>query len=380
MANGQVSPIMANMTNRNIVVGNSQRIVQQIFSGSIDPNSNPVLNISPRNVGLLLGFIVEVEGGVTNGATDTATRTGMGSANVIQNVVFNDLNNVQRINTTGWHIALLNSARQGFGFGGAYAPNLPMGYGNNWEPFAGPATIAGAATGTLKHTYHIPLAYSPTDLRGAIYAAIVNATMNLQLTIANDNQLFVGTTGILNAAYSGNANGGWTNNVAVTVYQVYLDQLPVMNGAPVLPLMDLNTIYDLKNTTTSGLVANQDFPVSYANFREFLSTIAVFDNGETFNGGSDVNYWALTAANSFNLFKMGPDIAALEARQTFMADPPLGAYYFDHRRKPINTITYGNMELNLNASTVNANARLIVGFESFQNTTQIPAAGSLDAG
>jgi hypothetical protein len=374
------NPMMMNINNRNIVVGNSQRICQQIFSGAVNPNTQPIVNVSPRNVGLLLGFIVEVEGGVTNGATDTATRTGLGSANVVQNFTFNDLNNVQRINTTGWHIAMLNSARQGFGFGGAYAPNLPMGFGNNWTPFSGPATIAGAATGTVKHTYHVPIAYSPTDLRGAIYSAIVNATMNLQITIANNDQLFVGTTGVLNAAYSGNANGGWTNNVQVTVYQVYLDQLPVANGAPILPMMDLNTIYDLKNTTQSGIVANQDFPVSYANFREFLSTMPVFDNGDQFNAGSDVNTWALTAANSFNLFKVSADIAALEARQTFMADPPAGVYYFDHRRKPINTITFGNMELNLNASTVNSGARLVVGFESFQNTTQIPVSGSLDAG
>jgi hypothetical protein len=275
---------------------------------------------------------------------------------------------------------MLNSARQGFGFGGAYAPNLPMGFGNNWAPFEGPATIAADGTGTIKHTYHVPIAYSPTDLRGAIYAAIVNATMNLQITVANNDQLFVGTTGVLNAAYRGNAGGGWTNNVQVTVYQVYLDQLPVANGAPILPIMDLNTIYDLKNTTQSGIVANQDFPVSYDNFREFLSTMPVFDNGDQFNAGSDVNTWALTAANSFNLFKVSADIAALEARQTFMADPPAGVYYFDHRRKPINTITFGNMELNLNASTVNPNARLVVGFESFQNTTQIPVAGSLDAG
>jgi len=374
------NPMMANLNARNIVVGNSQRICQQIFSGSINPNTQPVVNIAPRNVGLLLGFIVEVSGGVTNGATTAATRTGMGSANLIQNVTFNDLNNVQRINTTGWHIALLNSARQGFGFGGAYAPNLPMAFGNNYAPFAGASSLAADATGTVKHTYHIPIAYSPTDLRGSIYSAIVNATMNLQLTIANSDQLFVGSTGVLNAMYSGNANGGWTNNAQVTVYQVYLDQLPVNNGSPILPLMDLNTIYDLKNTTQSGIVANQDFPVSYANFREFLSTMPVFDNGDNFNSGSDVNYWSLTAANSFNLFKVSADIAALEARQTFMADPPPATYYFDHRRKPINTITFGNMELNLNASTVNAGARLVVAFESFQNTTQIPVAGSLDAG
>lgn len=376
----EVNPIMQNAQARAIVAGNSQRIVQQIFSTTIDPNSQPVLNIQPRNVGLMLGFIVEISGDVENGPTNAATRTGLGTSNLLKNVTFSDLNNVQRINTSGWHIAMLNSARQGFGFGGAYQPNLPMGFGNNWQPFAGPATISGGATAFVKHTFHIPLAYSPQDLRGAIYAAVVNATMNLQLTIANDNDLFVGTSNIVNAVYRGNANGFWDSPVTVTVYQVYLDQLPMQNGMPILPLMDLNTVYDLKITAQSGIVANKDFPVSYANFREFLSTIPIFDNADVFNSGSDVNYWSLTAANSFNLFKVSADIAALEARQTFMADPPPGVYYFDHRRRPINTISFGNMELNLNASVANNNARLLVGFESFQNSTQIPVASSLDAG
>jgi hypothetical protein len=373
------NPIMANINARNIVVGNSQRIIQEIASRTFNPNQQPVLTIQPRNVGLLCGFIVEVEGSVTNGAADVANRTGMGTANIIQNVLFEDLNNVQRINTKGWHIAMLNSARRGSVFGGAYAPNLPMSYGNNWNVFEGANTIAADGVTNIKHTYHIPLAYSQEDLRGAIYAGVINATMNLQLTLATDNQLFTDGNNVLNAVYDGNANGGWTDTVRVTVYQVYLDQLPSMNGQPILPLMDLNTVYDLKYTTSSGVTLNQDFPIQYANYREFLSTLAVFDNGEQFNGGDDVAYWALTAANSTNLFKFGPDIAALEARQTFMADPPPGVYYFDHRRRPINTLTYGNMELNLNASTVNAGARVLTAFESFQNSQQIGLAGSLDA-
>lgn len=376
----QSDPRLVNQSMRAIVTGNAQRMVQSIYSGTVDPNSNPTLNIAPRNVGMILGFIVEISGGVTNGATDGATRTGLGSANVLQNVTFTDLNNVQRINTRGSHLALLNSARQGFGFGGAYAPNLPMAYGNNWSPFAAPSTLAADATGTVKHTYFVPLAYSSQDLRGAIYAAVVNATMNLQLQIADDDELFIASGDPLGAVYTGNGNGGWTNNVTVNVYQVYYDQLPVMNGQPVLPMLDLNTIYDLKNTVKTGLSVGQDFPIEYANFRQFLSTMPIFDNGGSFNSGSDVNYWALQAANSTNLFKMGPDIAALEARQTFMADPPPGVYYFDHRMKPIDTITYGNMELVLNPSTVNAGAQVVVCYEAFQNVNQVPMASSLSAG
>jgi hypothetical protein len=375
------NPAMQNAAMRSIVVGNSVRMVQQITSQTFNPNNQAIINIAPRNVGLILGFMVEVSGGVTNGATTAANRTGLGSSNIVQNFTFTDLNNIQRVNTSGAHLAMLNSAKQGFAFGGAYAPNLPMGYGNNWGPFAAPATLAANATGNLKHTYYVPLAYSSEDLRGSIYAAVINATMNLQIQVATSAQLAVATgADPLNAVYTDNDNLAWTNNVTVTVYQVYLDQLPVMGGVPALPMTDINTIYDLKITTQTGMAANQDFPVPYANFRQFLSTMPIFDNGGSFNSGSDVGYWALQAANATNLMKVGPDIAALEARQTFMSDLPPGVYYFDHRRRPIDTLTFGNMELVLNATTVNAGAKLLVGYESFQMPNQIGIAGSLPAG
>lgn len=381
MATSAPNPALVNAQQRAIVTGNAVRMVQSIYSNSFDPDNGATINVAPRNVGLILGFIVEVSGGVTNGATDAATRTGLGSSNAVQNFTFTDLNNIQRINTKGSHIALLNSAKQGFGFGGAYAPNLPMSFGNNWAPFAASATLAADATGTVKHTYFVPLAYSAADLRGSIYAAIVNATMNLQITVATSAQLGVATGGDpLDAVYIGNTNIAWTGNVTVNVYQVYLDQLPVMNGQPVLPYQDLNTIYDLKYTVQTGLSQGQDFPVAYANFRQFLSTIPIFDNGGTFNSGSDVNYWALQAANSTQLFKISADIAALEARQTFMADPPPGVYYFDHRSKPIDTLSYGNMELVLNPGALNSGAQLVVCYEAFQNSNQLGVAGSLPGG
>jgi hypothetical protein len=372
------NPTMLNASQRAIVTGNAVRMTQKIFSGAVDPNANPTLNIAPRNVGLILGFIVKVTGGITNGAATVANRTGLGSSNAVKNFTFTDLNNIQRINTKGSHIAMLNSAKQGFGFGAAYAPNLPMGFGNNWAPFSAPATLAANATGTLTHTYFVPLAYSANDLRGAIYAAVVNATMNLQITLQNSAGLAVATgADPLDAVYIDNDTLGWTNTVNVTVYQVYLDQIPVMNGGPVLPMLDINTIYDLKYTVQNGLSVGQDFPVAYANYRQFLSTMPIFDNGGVYNSGSDVNYWAMQAANSTQLFNLGPDIAALQARQVFMSDPPPGVYYFDHRDKPIDTLSYGNMELVLNPSVVNAGAQLVVCYESFQSPNAIPVGGSL---
>lgn len=374
-----------NSLQRQAVLSNAVEMKQSIAALAINPAQQNIISIAPRYVGLIKGFIVEVTATLKNGATNAATRTGFGSANIVRQFQFTDLNNNNRIIAPGWHIATINSARQGWVMGGAYAPNVAMSYGNNWNVNAGAATLAADAETTVRHIYWVPLAYSGNDLRGSIYAAVNNATMALQITL--NTTPFVATgADPLNAMYIGNANGGYKagTTVDVNVYQVYLDQLPVMNGGPILPILDLNTVYEIKQTAVgqNGISVGQDFPYSYANFRDFLSTVAVFDNGGTYNSGSDVNYWALQAANFTNLFKLQPEIVAFEARQTFMADPPPGVYYFSHRDRPINTISYGNMELVLNASQVNANAQLLIGTEAFAQINQLLTnqATSLSAG
>lgn len=373
-----------NLLQRQAVLSNAIEMKQQITSQNIDPTAQNIVNVAPRNVGLIKGFIVEVTGTVTNGATTTANRSQFGSLNMVRQFQFTDLNNNNRIIAPGWFIGMLNSARQGWVYGGSYAPNVGVNFGNNWNVNSAPATVAATADASLRQIYYVPLAYSGSDLRGAIYAAVVNATMNLQITL--NTVPFVGATPTdqIGAIYTDNAAGGWKagTTINVTVYQVYLDQLPSMNGGPILPIMDLNTIYELKQTTLTGIASNQDFPIAYANYRDFLSTTVVFDNAGVYNVGSDVNYFSLTSANFTNLFKLTPEIVALEARQTFMADPPRGCYYFSHRDRPINTISYGNMELNLNASAASAGATVLVGFEAFAQVNQLVGgvATSLAAG
>lgn len=364
---------------RQIVLANSVLMIQPIGSQTVNPANVNTLSFVPQNVGLTLGFMVIVSCGVTNGGGTQANLTPLGIANLVKNFTYTDLQNVNRIQTTGAHIALLNTAKQGFVYGGNYAPNIPVGIGgNNFPVFSGPATIAAAGTANLRMNYYLPLAYKADDLRGAVYTNVVNATQNLQ--IALNTAPFVGATDPTDAVYSGNAAGAYTNNVTVTVYQVYRDQIPTQGNQPILPIMDLNTVYDLKNTALTGMAANQDFPFAFPNMRQFNSVFAIYDNGGTLGTGTDVNYWSLVSANSTNLFKLDPLTATLLARQTLMGDPPLGTYYFDFRNKPIDTISFGNMTLNLNANTVNANASLRVLSEAFQQVQAIPYASSLNIG
>lgn len=370
----------ANAQARALVLTQGYPMLQAVAQGTIDADANPVLNIPPQNVGLITGFLLKLQFNVTNGAGATAlTLSEMGPANALRNIVFTDLQNYQRINTTGWHLHLLNTAKSGVPFFSSTPTDSPVGYGSNWPVIVAPATIAGGASGAVTMYYWIPVSYTSRDLSGAIYANVVNATMQLQLTLSNTAQgiAAAGTSAAFQSIYTGGNSGSDVGAYTYTLYQSYYDQLPQGEQGPILPMLDLNTMYEIKNTALTGLSQGQDFYSAYSNFRHFLSTTAVFDNGGTFNVGSDVNYWAFRTANMTDTRKADPSTWAAFTRQRIHTDMPRGVYYFDHREKPIYTTQYGNMNLILNPSTVNANARLLVGWEMLANVSNLINAGSL---
>lgn len=364
-------------------------MLQSIYSNIFQPAAQTQINIPPQNVGLIRGFLVKMSATVTNpsSGSTTLTLTPQGPANLLQSIVFTDLQNYQRINTTGWHLSILNSAKQGRPFLSSTASDSPMGYGSNYVVVKAPATIAANTTGTINMYFWVPLAYSDTDLTGAIYGNVVNATMNLQLNLATAAQAVVANTADPTLAIyqgAGAVAGVTLTNVNITVYQNYLDQLPIdqKTGRPILPALDLNTIYELKNTALTSVVAAQDFPIAYSNFRHFLSTTVIFDNqtgGAYPTAGSDVNYWSFRTANYTDTRKADPFTWAAMCRRKLQTDVPLGTYFFDTRDKPIYTTQTGNTNLILNASTANTGAQCLVGWEMLANVSNLVNAGSLSA-
>jgi hypothetical protein len=382
-----------NMAARQQVLAQALEMTQNIYSNTIaNPGSSAnVINVIPRNVGLIKRFTVEITATLTNTGTTSVTPTNFNIANLLSQVVFNDLQNNTRIQTAGWHINTINTMRNRTDtpYGGALVLSTgfdtPIKYGSNYNGglFVAPASIAATASAIVKMVYEIPLAYSDQDLRGAVYANVVNATMLLQLTL-NPAPIVAATADPTLAIYAGTGGAGSIVSATINVYQTFLDQLPIGNKGPILPLQDLSTIYELKNTSLVGMVQNQDFPVPYANFRDFLSTSLIWDNspgGQAAAAGTDINYWALQAANFTNIFKIDPFLASLWVRKLAGVDMPLAGYYFDHRNKPISTIQYGNLELIQNVSAaINAGAQLLVGFEDFALQSTVSGAGSLAAG
>jgi P3 major capsid protein len=389
-----------NMQARHMVLSQAIPRRQQIANISVSSagtitSTNNVVNIVPQSVGLTRKFIVEVSATLTNtGSTNAITPTNFGMANFFQQVLFNDLQNNTRIQTSGWHLAMINSFRKKRINGTTMALSAPasepkivsMGtWGNSWgNIISAPSTLADSSTtSSIYGIYEIPLAYSDDDLRGAIYLNTVNASALLQLTI-NPNPFIVQTSDPTLAMYTGAAGSATLSAVNITVYQDYLDQLPIGNGGPVLPPMDVSTIYGLYNTSLTGLSTTQDFPIPFANFRDFLSACCVYDNWNTSSHGyptpgSDINYWNLQSANFTNIWKNDPYLAAYLVRQMMGDDCPVPLYYFDFRRKPVSTVQTGNMQINLNPSTVNTAAQVLVGWEYFSMVNTITGSASLPA-
>jgi len=382
------NPVALNFAARQAITSQALKKTQRIFSQSgINLANQNVFNVNPRNAGLIIGFWVEFDMTITNVDTDAGdlTLTALGASNVLQRVTFQDLSNNMRIDTAGWHLHMVNTAKNRAPFLAARTnTGYPINYGNNFTNVMQATTpiAQNGATGTVRMLYWVPLAYNAMDLRGSVYANVLNATMNLQLTVTPRSQFFAlanTNAGVL-GVYTGAADAiddATVTGLSVNVYQVYWDQLPLTKQGVVLPLLDVSTIYELKNTTLTGMSVGQDFPIPYSNFRDFLSTFVIYDNGGTLNVGSDINNWKLQAANFTNIFEVTPKYVSAWARQCIRDDFPQGVYYFDTRDRPISTIQFGNMELLVNPSTVNANARLLIGFEDFGLIGAIPGAGSL---
>ena len=356
-----------------------QSIDSRVLSGVIP---GQVVNIPVRNVGLIKKFWVEISFTLTQAAAESLARTTLGAANILSQVIFTDLSNQTRVNTTGWHLHWLASLRRQGVFGGAFTNDSPTSFGSNMPVIVAPTPITTGQT--VRMFYEVPISYGDYDLRGGIYASVVNSTMNLQLTV-NPNLVVGSAANPTLAAYqSSTANDvGLITNFTVTTYQNYLDQVPMTAEGPVLPLLDLSTAYLLNNTVATGMSVNQDFAIPYANFRDFLSTFFIYDN---FGGagaiGTNLTALKLQSANYTNIINIDQYVSSLMARNILRDDLPAAAlresYLLDSRRKPISTVQYGNMQAVLNlANVAGAASRVLVGYEALSIINQITQAGSL---
>lgn len=363
-----------------------QNIFSQTYTNYVAGQQQQIL-INPAPVGIITRFIVKVEARIGNsGAAEVQTRVQNGAAAILSNVQYIDTSNQTRINCPGWYLNQLAMVRRPRSWTGSITMdnNGVAGIGSAYTAgvSAAPATVNSVpAPGTknLVQFYDVPLAYSDTDLRGAVLAALINATQQLTVTI-NPN-FFVTSTDTVNVADAGYQSAsavlGTIPNVTITVYQEYIDQF---QGLP-LPAIDLGTQYLLQVTGGYVPVANTDLVIPYANFRVFLSTIARYNNNGAFNAGTDINYLSVRTANQSDLMKADPYTWSLLARAKNGNDLPAAYYMIDHREKPLFTDAYGNLSLVVQASNVGgANSSIAVGYEALALMNQIQASSAIGSG
>jgi hypothetical protein len=344
------------------------------------------VSIVPQSVGFLTKFIIEITGTMNNtDGADTATLSDIGLANLIGQIQFIDTQSNTRIQTAGWHLDFLFRAKHRWGSTSAILSSAVIesgNFGNNFNVLVAPTDVTHGQSQPFRMVFELPITYSDDDLRGGVWLGVVNAPAQLNITLTTNPFAPSGDDSTLSCwqGAAGNISG-----VTIQVYQCFLDQVPLgKTGAPVLPPLDISTVYELKNTfNPTVLVQGQDNPLSYSNFRRFMSTMVIYNDNPSGNAGrpnpsgTDINYFALQAANFTNIWKKFPLQVAREARVLTLQDLPPGCYYFSHRKMPISTIAYGNMQLILNPSLADAGAYELVGWEDFAPLNAVAQAGSL---
>jgi len=351
-----------------------------ILPASVGPGS--VITIQLRNVGLVKRLVVEFAANVTAGATSVQNLTALGLANFISNVTFIDLGNNTRINSTGWHLNLVSSVKRRRVFCAAVASDTPNGYGivNNRVMYA-PPTIAANASTPIRFMLEIPFVKNNHDLRGAIFADVTNAVMQVQITLSP--QMFVSATAdpTLAMYQSGGSDLASLSAVTVQCNQNYLDQLPrnPQTAAPILPALDIGTAYLLNNTASGLPVVNQDNGFAFVNARSYESVALIYDNNGTLNiNGTDMNYLQVTSANFTQILRYDGMMAITNERDILGADFPRATRYLDFRHRPVNTDQYGNMQVIFNPSSVLGSAATILfGWEAYGVIGQVNQGGSL---
>lgn len=392
-----VNVMAANEQARRLLIRRAVEMTQQIYSNTVVPTNTQIINVVPRNVGIIKRFIIEISGTVTNnGDTAVALTDRIALSALLSNVTFYDLQNNLRINTTGSHLYMLASMkRQRYWLSEntkfqaitttSNGLNVPGSYGSIDETFTSLTSIPAGQSGPVRMFWEVPLAYSDDDLRGAVFANVVNTTMSLQLTL--NTQLAVSSAqDNLNAVYWAEGIPTTVNvsfdSATINIYQIYLDQLPsAASGQLILPNIDLATVYQITNTTLTGITPEQDYPIPFANFRDFFSVLLYYWPGKWFDIGSDaINYFSLTTANFTNIYKYDAYYARAMMRDTLRSDLPRFWYYFSSRRHPIWTTQFGNQQINVNANTADTGAYLFTMWEAMALQNTLVGSASLPAG
>jgi hypothetical protein len=216
----------------------------------------------------------------------------------------------------------------------------------------------------------VPLAFSPTDLRGALLTqtAVGQAFLNI------DWNPTPYTNGLDDSVYDGAATTTVVYNALpnFNVAQEYLLPQQIGGGVP-LPSLDLMTVYELAGSVrdSANLAIGLEKLINYPNVRSVIGAYVNYMNNGLMqpmiagitnirvlaNGNNTIKEYTATD----KLFDMR-EMAMVE-----QADLKAGAWFELHRAKPIETALFGNIQMGVTPLlyTASPNTNLEIAFESF---------------
>lgn len=315
--------------------------------------------------GVVLKFTVPVN------ITATATASAFGPYTMANQIQYTDFAGLQRVNTNGYLLHMLNC------FKGMKISGNAVNYQGlpSSERFINTNILnVPTATGTANLTFfaYVPLAYDPRqDLRGGVLAQAIYGEhyITVQLPsalVGSDPMLFPYTAGTV-AMQAG---------TQVTV-QAYMNYIMPQSGAANLPLVDLSTIYAIEGNMqdSSNITAGADKYLNWPNNRAILSALHVFNQaagGGTLNE-TDVNTITLLGNSNTNIRELTPDELRMEMRYLLGTDVASGTFYLPSRTQPITTQLYGNVQSKFNIATAGAGSYFLSQFEStYLSGTPLP--------
>lgn len=294
------------------------------------------ITIAMPNAGIMVGIDLDIS--ATLDITAAMTASPVGAAGLVKNITTTDWYGNSRHNVNGTMLQGFNSYMQGHPYNRA-AKSLEL----DADLYQLPTAVASAAP--LKYSVRIPLV-QPGTLNGALLTQTSNGTCNL--TIQTASALVGGPD------FPYTAGTATIGSISVTPYFRFL--MPVNFSANQLPLISLSTAYAIQNVSIQNLVVGTNQQQNFPAARTILAQMLDFVNGSERNYGTDLNELSIIVNGATPLKQWSAYRKLVEQRNWLNADDIAGRYYFDYRRSPVNTQTFGSYQIQINPSTVNSGA------------------------
>lgn len=373
----QVDPRVLNAVARQTLLQTGIKMVKRIAPVV---NTNPLgaqIQVPLLRMGIMTGVTLEFTASIDAGAAHP-TPSPFFPHNLVSQVQYTDFAGVNRTKTSGHQLWAAQSAKQSElrGSTAYHAGADTWGYhdSNILTTTDDAAAWANNSAGNLvTFSLYIPLAYDPAnDLTGAVLTQTNVGEHNVFITMAN---ALVGADTWANPFSAGNAT--WNAaGVKVEAFQHYIQ--PQSLDASQLPLIDLSTVYGFEGgySTQANIQAGSASYVNYPNNRSILSAHVLFENGNVGTPNqTDVSAVTLLANSNTNFWELTPRMMREAMREMIGADLPSGSYYFPHRRQPIMTQLYANVQAKFDVATVNAGVTQFVSQFEVQYPSGSPLPG-----